>query len=222
MKKVFSIIILNLVFLGVFAQEGNLGIFAGGAYYNGELNPRSVLYSPTVGLGILYRHNFDYRWSMRIGLNYANLTGSDATSTNSYQLERDHSFSTTVWDIGPQVELNFFKYDKEEYYSHYFTPYISTGFLLSILPDLQKTLEIAVPFSFGFKYAVSQKITAGLEWSYRWSNSDEIDGLMEDDLILNPAIQMSYNPNNDFYNFIGAFITVRVFKHETSCPAFMY
>ncbi|MBN2891843.1 MAG: hypothetical protein JXL97_08255 [Bacteroidales bacterium] len=222
MKKIIISIAFVLFFFGLSAQEGNLGIFAGTSYYNGEVYQRSILQSPSLALGILYRHNFDDRWSLRIGANYSTLKGRDANVNNSYQNTRKYSFSTVVWDLGPQVEFNFMKYDKDQYYSYYFTPYLTTGVLLCVLPDAQRTFEVAVPVGFGFKYAVSHTVTAGMEWSYRWTNSDEIDGLIDDNLSLINNVQLSYNPDTDWYSFIGAFVTVRVFKDENTCPAFMF
>ena len=222
MKKIFSLFLFALISFSLLAQEGNLGIFAGVGYYNGELNQRSVFYSPSPALGIIYRHNFDKRWAFRISANYCTFKGNDANSQNTYNQIRGYSFSNTVWDIGPQIELNFLDYDKDEFTAHYFTPYLSSGVLLTIIPDAKRSFEVAVPIGFGFKYAVTKKITAGLEWSYRWTNSDEVDAL-ERDVYTNfgdKDKQRSYNPNNDWYSFFRAHITIRVFKEDMPCPAF--
>ena len=222
MKKIFLIIVVTIFYFGTNAQEGNLGLSAGAGYYNGELNQRNVLYMPSPAFGLLYRHNFDERWSLRMGVNYFTLKGDDSRSENSYQTTRGHSFSKTVWDLGPQIEFNFKDYSKEKYTTDYFSPYISTGLLLIIVSDVEKPFEIAVPLAIGFKYAVTQKITAGLEWSYRWTNSDEVDGLRRDNLLSSTDPQRSYNPNSDWYSFIGAFFTFQVFKETSTCPSYSF
>ncbi len=219
MKKFIAIFVLAIISISLSAQEGNLGIFAGVGYYNGELNQRNVFYSPTPSLGIIYRHNFNKRWAFRISANYCTLKGSDAHSQNSYDKARNYSFSNTVWDLGPQIELNFLDYDKDAFTYHYFTPYLASGILLSIIPDAKRSFEIAVPIGFGIKYAVATNITAGLEWSYRWTNSDEVDAL-ERDVYTYGNKQRSYNPNSDWYSFFRAHITIRVFKEDMPCPAF--
>jgi Domain of unknown function (DUF6089) len=221
MKKFLLIIVVAVFSLGVNAQNGNFGVFAGAGYYNGELNQRSILYMPAPAFGILYRHNFDERWSLRIGVNTTVLKGNDATSSYSYNVQRGYSFSNRIWDLGPQVEFNFRNYNKDELMTNYFSPYITTGVLLTIVRDTRRPIEVAVPMGFGFKYAVTETITAGAEWSYRWSNSDELEGLLPDDFVLDPGdTQMSYNPDSDWYSFIGAFITVQIFKENGTCPAF--
>lgn len=205
--------------LSTFAQEGGLGFFVGGSYYVGELNPRGVFYQPSPAFGLMYRHSFDERWGFRIEGTYTNLRGNDAVSSNSYQIERNYSFFNKTWDVGAQVELNFKNYDTDDLFSDYFTPYIASGALLSILPDSDRHFEIAIPISLGFKYAVSHSITAGLEWNYRWTNSDRVDGLPDDNFLLADK-QMSNNPDTDWYSFFGAIVTFRVFKETLTCPTF--
>lgn len=222
MKKFLLLVVVVIFSFGVKAQDGDFGIFAGAGYYNGELNPRAVLHMPAPALGILYRHNFNKRWSLRIGVNYTTLKGNDAMSSYSYDVDRKYSFSNQIWDLGPQIEFNFRDFEKENLMVDYFSPYITTGVLLTIVPDTRRPIDVAVPIGFGFKYALTEKVTTGLEWTYRWSNSDELDGLPSDNFVLNPETQMSYNPDSDWYSFIGAYITVQVFKENETCPAFQH
>ncbi|MBN2662120.1 MAG: outer membrane beta-barrel protein [Bacteroidales bacterium] len=219
MKKFFVSIILFFVSVSLFAQEGGLGFFLGGSYYVGELNQRSVFYQPSPAFGLMYRHSSNERWGFRIEGNYTNLKGNDLVSSNSYQIQRNHSFSTKIWDIGAQVELNFKNYETDNLFYDYFTPYIATGALLSIIPDSDRQFEVAIPISLGFKYALTNTITAGLEWNYRWTNSDRIDRLPDDNFLL-PYKQLSNNPDTDWYSFVGLIVTFRVFKETMTCPAF--
>ncbi len=219
MKKIIFAIFLFAVSTSIFAQEGAIGFFAGAGYYNGELNQRSVLYMPSPAFGVMYRHNFDERWTLRINGNYTTLRGDDAKSSNTYQTARGYSFSNKTWDIGAQIELNFKNFETDDLFHNYFTPYLTSGLLLAIVPDSKRPFEVAVPIGFGFKYALTNTITAGLEWNYRWTNSDEIDGLQRDNLV-NSVKQRSYNPDTDWYSLIGVVVTVRVFKEDFPCPAF--
>jgi len=45
--------------------------------------------------------------------------------------------------------------------------------MLSIIPDAKRNFEVALPIGIGFKYALTKKMTFGLEWSYRWTNSEK-------------------------------------------------
>lgn len=200
-----------------FAQDGSLGFFGGIGYYNGELNPRNVFYMPSPAFGILYRHNFDNRWTLRLDVNTCNLRGDDANSTNTYQLERNHNFKTRIWEIGAQFEINFRKFDTDKIMSDYFSPYLTSGGYISIISDSQNRFEFAIPIGIGFKYALTKKIAVGMEWNYKWTNSDEIDKILPDRYIVP---QQSHNPDNDWYSFFGAFITFQVFKEKSTCPAF--
>jgi len=219
MKKFFISIIALIITTSLFAQEGSLGLFVGGGYYVGELNPRSVFYHPSPAFGIRYNHIFNERWILRFEVNYSNIKGSDASSSNSYQTQRGHAFSNRIFDLGAQGELNLKNYQTDYLLSDYFSPYFTAGALLSVLPDADKEIELAIPIGIGFKYAVTNNITAGLEWTYRWSNSDRVD-LLPDDNFLEPDKQMSNNPDTDWYSFVGVVVSFRVFKDNSTCPVF--
>ena len=219
MKKILPIIIFSLLSVFIYAQEGNLGAFVGLSYYNGEVNPQKVLFMPSPAYGIMYRHNVNDRWALRFQADYSIIQGSDAKSKNSYQQIRNYSFSNTYYDLGMQVELNFMQYDKKEFMTEYFTPYISTGVYLSYMPTTETPLFVSVPIEFGMKYALTKKITIGALWSYRWTSSDEVDALAPDPTPLRTK-QNSYNPNKDLISFMGVFMTVSLFREHIFCPAY--
>jgi len=219
MKKTLSIIILLFVSLGIFAQGANLGIFTGAAYYNGELNQQKVLYMPSAVYGVMYRQDINKRISFRIQADYTILRANDANSGNSYQVIRNHSFTNTYWDFGAQLELNFLDYDRNEFMTEYFSPFISTGAYLAYMPSLQTPFAVAVPVEFGIKYALTKQITIGGSWTYKWTSSDLIDALDPDPPTLTSK-QNSYNPDKDLVSFMGAFITFSFYKERIFCPAF--
>ncbi len=220
MKKLLSIIIFSLFFVvAINAQEGNIGAFVGLSYYNGEINPQKVLFMPSPAYGIMYRHNINDRWALRFQADYSNIQASDAKSKNSYQQIRNYSFNNVYYDLGMQVELNFMQYDKKEFTTEYFTPYISTGIYLSYMPTTETMLFASVPIEFGMKYALTKKITIGALWSYRWTSSDEVDALAPDPVPFSSK-QHSYNPNKDLISFVGVFLTVSLFKEHIFCPAY--
>lgn len=222
MKKYFFIILLSFLSLSIFAQnsEGSIGLFLGGSYYVGEFNPRGVFYHPSPAVGVMYRHSFDERFGFRIEGSYLNIKGSDMYSSNTYQQQRNMTIANgQIGDLGAQVEINFKNYNTDDLFYDYFSPYLTTGALVSILPDSQRQFEFAVPIGFGFKYALTKTITAGLEWNYRWTNSDMVDGI-EPDNYSNGDKQMSSNKDWDWYSMFGVVISVRVTKDEMACPAF--
>ena len=61
-------------------------------------------------------------------VSYGEVAGSDATSPNQWQRERNLSFKSSVTDIAGTFEFNFFKWNKNNPKHNGFTPYIATGF----------------------------------------------------------------------------------------------
>ena len=61
---------------------------------------------------------------------------------------------------------------------------------------------------------VAKRVTAGAEWSFRKSFNDRIDGLE------NPSGVHSVIHNNDWYSFMGIFITYKFFNFAGDCPAY--
>lgn len=219
MKKILSLIIFSLISFGLFAQGGNIGAFVGGAYYNGEVNPQKILYMPSLAYGLMYRHDINNRMALKIQGDYTILKASDANSKNSYQLIRNHSFSNIIWDLGAQFEINFLEFNTENFMTEYFTPYISTGAYLGYEPASAIPFFVSIPIEFGIKYALTKKITIGAMWQYRWTSSDQIDGLTAD-VIPFTQKQLSYNPDKDLISYLGVFITISLFKETIFCPAY--
>ncbi len=222
MKKIFWVFLGLFFFVPFFAQaqEGNIGLFVGTSYYNGELNPRQPFYMPSPSAGAMYRHNFNKRWAFRIDADYLGIRGDDSKSTNAYQKNRNYNFDYNIWDIGLQFELNFYDFNKENYMNEYFTPYISTGAYLTYNKPSQKPLFASIPFEFGMKYAYNKKITFGGWWQYRWTTTDYVDNLTADNFSKDMTLQRSNNTDMDWLATFGFFVTIKVFGDDMPCPAF--
>ncbi|HRY32407.1 MAG TPA: DUF6089 family protein [Bacteroidales bacterium] len=202
MKKLLITYILTcLLALTAFAQRTEVGVFAGGSYYLGDLNPDKQFGNTSPAFGLVYRYNLSTRWALKMNGIYGTLRGDDASSSG-WNKQRNLSFRSHILDFSGQIELNFFPYFTGS--SKYnFSPYIFTGFsIFSFNPkakykgewvELQplgtegqgttaypgrKTYgltQLAFPFGVGFKISVSKHVCLGLEWSYRKTFTDYID-----------------------------------------------
>jgi hypothetical protein len=131
-------------------------------------------------------------------LNYGKISGDDAYGSTAYQRDRNLSFESTILELSPQVEFNFFPYETGR--SDYaFTPYLFTGisvftfnpkaYLGNDLVELQplgtegqgingtkkyKRTALAIPIGGGFKFNVGS-FGVGIEVGARRSYSDYID-----------------------------------------------
>lgn len=112
MRTVLSIILLlSFSFLGN-SQSEEIGVFGGGSYYLGELNPGQQFYNTHFTPGLLYRYNMkDKRWVLRIHFTYSKIEASDADSQIQSNFERNLNFQSTILEVGPIMELNFIEYE---------------------------------------------------------------------------------------------------------------
>jgi hypothetical protein len=110
------------------AQKGwEAGGWIGGSYYFGDLNTNYDLSDPGLAAGLIVRHNFNNRLSIRAGASYAQLGADDANSSNAFERARNLSFQTDVIDGSFALEFNFLPYIHGSK-DHFFTPYLFAGF----------------------------------------------------------------------------------------------
>jgi len=86
------------------------GFMGGGSYYIGDLNQKKhFIYSKPVG-GLIVRYNLSTRHSMRFTASYGQVYGQDSYSDQSYQKNRNLSFSSSIFEIAAGFELDLLRY----------------------------------------------------------------------------------------------------------------
>ncbi len=184
--------------------QGEIGISLGVAHYFGDLNTRTYLNRPKPSAGIFFRKQFGDYIGVRIGAHYAKLGYSDVYSKNEYQLRRNLSFNSDIWEIALQGDFNFFRFEpgNPEYQ---FTPYVTIGaglfnydpyayldgqkyFLRQLgtegqgsefYPDRQPYSNVAFcfPLGMGVKYNINSNLNIAFEISHRFTNTDYLDDI---------------------------------------------
>lgn len=91
-------------------SKSELGVLIGGSYYNGDLNHFVPYKNANLAGGLIYRYNINSRVSFRANLTYGKLEGSDADSKEALYQDRNLSFSTSIYELGAGVELNYFPF----------------------------------------------------------------------------------------------------------------
>src|ERR1044071_6885028 len=109
MKKILVAALLSLTLSPLWSQTSNeLGIFIGGSYYIGELNPTGHLNSLTrPAAGIVYRHNLGYRVSFAGSALFGSVQGIDARTSSYEQQQRNLSFRSRIYELAFRTEFNF-------------------------------------------------------------------------------------------------------------------
>lgn len=220
MKKLLFIPVFCLLFtFAGFSQNkhkksAELGIFLGGSYYIGDLNPL-VHFGPMTkpAGGVVFRYNFNPRVAVRANCFFGNIQADDAASNSAAQQQRNLNFSSSVRELSVQGEFNFLDYqignEKKK-----FTPYIFLGIAgFTFNPVAQygnykytlqpmgtegqgldggaskkryKLTQISIPFGVGIKTNLSKQIGLSIEWGMRKTFTDYLDDVSK--TYYDPAI----------------------------------
>lgn len=176
-------------------RQRELGFFAGGSYYIGDLNTRSHFSSSHPAAGIFFRYTTNYRYAFRFGFNYGQISGDDSKSKEIDQVERNLNFRSKLYELNATAEFNFVEYrignDKHRFTlfifaglaGFYFDPQSNIGNGYKSLPELKTEgqghsypkFQISVPFGLGFKWNIGDKCGLGIEWGPRRTFTDYLD-----------------------------------------------
>ncbi|MBM3436337.1 MAG: hypothetical protein FJY07_09010 [Bacteroidetes bacterium] len=178
-----------------------IGVFAGGSYYMGDLNPNVPFLQTNLAYGALVRYATSSRWAVRVNL-YKGILAGDDTKSN-FLPERSLKFNSSIWEMGGVGEFNFLPYFTGSM-KNYFTPYLFGGAALlyhrpkvgrldlrdfntegqeyatliyPMDPNERKYsyFSFSIPFGVGVKYSFSKRIAATIEWGMRKTFTDYID-----------------------------------------------
>ena len=205
MKNRLIFIILIMTALPALSQRSaDYGASAGVITYIGEKNPNSnVFYQPGPAAQLFYRYNFNPRQAVR-----ANLMGGYIMPLGSI-----------LGELGATYEFNFFPYSTFRSRRVDYSPYIAGGAALSVVSSAGPFMSI--PFSAGFKVNVADHIGVEIEYGFRKTFTDKMDGLNE---ITGPGElpkeARSLIHNNDWYSFLGVSVTWKIYNQLLGCPAF--
>ena len=121
-------ILLLLIYLSsvVNGQTFELGAFAGGAGYIGDLNPDKHLKLSGLSAGGYLKYNFDPYWTLGFHYGYGKIKADDLKSDHEQFRERGLNFSTTLNELSVQVDFNFLEYFAGGGRKN-ITPYVYTG-----------------------------------------------------------------------------------------------
>jgi hypothetical protein len=200
------LILIFLVFIlcgPSFAQGGRrnfrqheAGIFLGGSYYTGDLNPGKHFFLSKPAGGIFYRFTPNYRYAFRAGLNFGSVMGDDSQSEDPDQRKRNLNFKSRINEFHILAEFNFLEYriSNDKFKATFFLFAGIDGFnfrpmgnaggatwisLRELRTEGQvkkyRLYQIAIPFGAGIKLNVAKKVGIGLEWGPRKTFTDWID-----------------------------------------------
>lgn len=194
LRFLFTALLLITVSRTVSAQYNEAGVLIGWSTYKGDLSPHLFkTYSNNPAAGVFFRHNWNRHWSWKVAVNFGKVSAEDADSDIAFNLDRNLSFQSAVFDISPLIEFNFLPYETGNRY-YPFAPYLFTGISIfhfnpkaelgDRLYELQplttegqkpyKRWQLAIPIGGGIKFTAG-RVGIGIEVGARRTYTDYLD-----------------------------------------------
>ncbi|MCF6169513.1 MAG: DUF6089 family protein [Bacteroidales bacterium] len=214
LKVLFSGFILMMFSLALHAQKTlEVGLFGGGSYYLGEMNPAIPFVNSQLAYGVLARYNINNRTALKFSYSRGTIKGVDPQPARI--VPQDYSFSSAVNDISFVGEFNWWDYFTGSKKS-FFTPFIFGG-VAYYFSDLNS--GISIPFGFGLKYSISERLGLGFEWGMRKTFSDYLDGVNATEYQNGISTGDSDKTATwDWYNFTGVTLTYKfILQNKHKC-----
>lgn len=182
-----------------------IGAMAGTSFYMGDANKTKLYQNSGFSGGIIFRYNKDLRWSLKNNFVIGQVSGSTHQSGDQFPYGNQSSFSRTFYELGSQIEFNFFNYsDKFAYLgSKRISPYVFTGVGLTLGSGEKTFFDANIPLGIGVKYKLRDRLNLGFEFSFRKLFSDSFDSPdrnAKPDLDNPYAISSSTLKNKDWYS----------------------
>lgn len=224
MRHLISLIFMFACFQTAISQTFELGLFAGGANYIGDVGSTNFINPNSLVAGGIVKWNRSERHALRLSLLYAEINADDVNSHETKRQQRGYSFTNSIAEASFGLEFNFWEFDltraAEERQS---TPYLYTGItyfrskhqLLSSNPSSGKlqpqgdNWEFALPVIFGYKQTLTEKVIGGIEFGARYSFTDNMDGSNPQEVLgrRDPAREFGNKNTKDWYIFSGISLT---------------
>lgn len=204
------------------AQEtpnGEVGLQIGGAYYLGELNKVPFKNTKIAAAGF-FRHNFNYRYSVKGVLSYAKFGTTDSSHSNAYQRQRNYSFKRNCFSLDILGEFNFLPFvagDKKRPY----TTYLEGGIGVALFPDDSKMEKFVfdIPFGFGAKFNTAGRFVYGADFIMKKTFNDKFDFVSSNASENNKMKQKYSSSNMDWLSYFGIYLSYRI-DYPHKCPTF--
>lgn len=216
MRNIFLVIITILSTQSLFSQINEIGLFAGGSNFIGDVGSTQYLAPNNTAFGVVYKWNKHTRYAFSASLLYATLEGNDYKSDINARLKRDFSFTNNIFEASAGVEFNFVPYDLHKM-NKQFTPYMYSGLSYftyeNLYFDYQSNValqysgsrknSIAIPMVLGVKGSIARNWILGIEAGARYTFTNNLDGSFPE-----PTQYKFGNLNSDdWYVFTGITLT---------------
>ncbi len=216
-RRSVSTMLVMLCALGATAQEleykMELGGMFGGSFYLGDANYSSLYKNTGLAIGAMGRYNINPRQALKFNITSGKISGNAKELDNKFpDIEgQQWEFDNSVWDVGCQYELHFWGYGTGKGYkgTKRLAPYIQFGLGATIGNDV---FTMNIPLGVGVKYKLRERLNVGIDWTMRFSLSDDLDGISDP-----YSIKGGMMKNKDSYSFTMVYISYDLFPRYRKC-----
>ncbi len=218
MRRILAIIVLAVLTMGAAQAQDyrfEFGPALGVSGYLGDLNNSNMYKHPGFVGGGIFRYIATSRWAIKGNLLYAGLKGNSNDVQNKFPFDQHYEFSSSVVDLGGQVEFNFFHFGAGPKYKKYkrLSPYITLGLGMSMAFTNGNTgFAMNLPMGIGLKYKFKERLNLGFEFTMRKCFGDKIDGLS--DLY---GVKHTFAKNTDWYSVAMFTVSYEFSKRCIKC-----
>ncbi|WP_179375118.1 type IX secretion system protein PorG [Winogradskyella wichelsiae] len=226
--KYFLLFILSVFITNnVDAQIYEIGVFAGGSNFIGDVGATDYISPNQLALGVLARWNRSPRHSFRASIIFSELNGDDLKSDDPRRQERGYEFNSNIIELSAGMEFTFLDFDLHSS-GMKGTPYLYSGITLTshdnyyfsntgeYTSEDTSSWALGIPMALGYKTNISNHIILAAEIGARYTFSDELDGSVPDSVDLE-SLSFGNTNNNDWYMFSGITLTYTFGRRPCYC-----
>lgn len=213
MKKIIYLLAFLFSFGISYSQIHEIGFFAGGSNYIGDIGPTNYIAPNKLAFGLLYKWNKSPRHAYRFSYTQTTLFSNDLDSKEISRYQRGFAFENNIKELSAGLEFNFFDFNLHESKVKV-SPYVFTGISYFFRDELYNNAGVtqkegnsnsfALPITVGIKTSLMRNFVLGAEVGARYTFTDNIDGSFPN----NTNYQKFGNMNNtDWYVFSGLTLT---------------
>ncbi|MCA0133418.1 type IX secretion system protein PorG [Winogradskyella alexanderae] len=211
----------------VSAQIYEVGIFAGGSNFIGDVGSTNYISPNQPAIGGIFKWNRSPRHAFRLSLIFSDLEGIDSKSSDPRRVQRDYSFNNSILEISAGMEFTFWDFDLHKV-GIQGTPYLYTGISLAnhdnfyfdqngvITSENTTSWAYGIPMVLGYKTNISTHLVLAAEIGARYTFTDEIDGSVPD-AEFREGFSFGNTNSNDWYMFTGFTLTYTFGRRPCYC-----
>lgn len=227
MKYFFLVLFCTLITNNVDAQIYEVGVFAGGSNFIGDVGATDYIAPNQLALGAIVKWNRSARHSFRASFIFSDLEGIDAKSDDPRRKERGYKFNTSIFEISVGMEFTFVDFDLHTP-GVKGTPYLYSGLTLTnhdnyyftsngeLTSENTSSWAMGIPMVLGYKSNISNQLILAAEIGARYTFSDELDGSVPDGE-FRESLSFGNTNNNDWYMFTGITLTYTFGRRPCYC-----